>query len=68
MKAAAGALANAHRLSLAQKLVRIGQRPFEDHGTIHQLPGMLRQWTNARDLRPVPPESFRDWWRKRHQK
>jgi L-lactate dehydrogenase complex protein LldF len=34
-------------------------------GTISRLPGPLAGWTAARDLKPVPLQSFRDWWRER---
>lgn len=65
MKTAAFALSKASRLSAAQKLARIGQLPFEHDGVIDRLPGMLSGWTSTRDLRPVPKESFREWWSKR---
>jgi len=67
MKTAAFALSSSSRLSGAQKLVRIGQKPFEHGGALRGLPGMLGQWTAVRDLPPVPAESFREWWAKRHQ-
>ena len=62
MKAAAFALGTSSRLSLAQKLIGIAQVPFEQHGVIHKLPGLLGAWTASRDLRAVPPQSFRQWW------
>ncbi|MFZ0593348.1 MAG: LutB/LldF family L-lactate oxidation iron-sulfur protein [Bryobacteraceae bacterium] len=68
MKAAAFALENSTRLSGAQKLARIAQLPFETHGVIRRLPGLLGGWTRVRDLAPVPKESFRQWWAKRGQK
>jgi L-lactate dehydrogenase complex protein LldF len=34
-------------------------------GKIERLPGPLAGWTAARDLKPVPGQSFRDWWRER---
>ena len=68
MKMAAFALSGPRRLSAAQKLVRIGQHPFESDGTIRHLPGMLGGWTAVRDLSPVPVESFREWWAKRPRK
>lgn len=67
MKTAAFALSSSSRLSGAQKLVRIGQKPFEHGGTLRGLPGMLGKWTAVRDLPPVPAESFREWWAKREQ-
>jgi L-lactate dehydrogenase complex protein LldF len=62
MRLAAWALTDSGRLSGAQKLVRIGQRPFERDGSLRHLPGMLAGWTESRDLPSVPAESFREWW------
>ena len=36
-------------------------------GKIKRLPGPLTGWTAARDLEPLPPQSFRDWWRERER-
>jgi L-lactate dehydrogenase complex protein LldF len=65
MAGAAFAFGSSRRLSAAQKLVRIGQAPFENEGVIRSLPGMLGNWTSTRDLRAIPKESFREWWSKR---
>jgi L-lactate dehydrogenase complex protein LldF len=27
-----------------------------------------KAWTQTRDLPPLAPESFKDWWKKRKQK
>jgi L-lactate dehydrogenase complex protein LldF len=47
----------------AQKAARIGQWPLAHSGAIHRLPGKLAGWTEARDLRPVPEQTFRGWWK-----
>ena len=47
----------------AQKGARIGQWPLARSGAIHRLPGRLAGWTDARDLSPVPEQTFREWWR-----
>lgn len=65
MKAAASAFKNATRLSWAQSFARIAQAPFEHDGTLRNLPGMLAAWTAVRDLKPVPKQSFREWWAQR---
>ena len=52
------------RLSAAQRLGRLGQRPLVRGGAIRRLPPPLSKWTRARDLRPVAAESFRSWWRR----
>ena len=68
MKVAALSLSTARRFSVVQKLVRIGQRPFERDGILHDLPGLLAGWTAVRDLPAIPEESFREWWRSREKK
>ena len=50
----------------AQKAARIGQWPLARSGAIHRLPGRLAGWTDARDLEPVPEQTFREWWRSRN--
>ena len=62
MQTASFALSNSSRLSTAQKLIRIGQWPFEREGKLENLPGMLGAWTAVRDLPAVPKQSFREWW------
>jgi len=52
------------RLSAAQRLGRLGQRPLVRAGAIRRLPPPLSRWTRTRDLRPVAAESFRSWWRR----
>ncbi len=49
----------------AQHLGRLGQKPMVHRGVITYLPGPLAGWTAVRDLRPIPHQSFRDWWRQR---
>lgn len=67
MKAAAFALADAGRLSGFQRLARILQWPFEHDGKLRRLPGLLGNWTETRDLRAVPKQSFRAWWAQREK-
>lgn len=55
------------RYERAQRLARHGQRFFMHGGVIDHLPGMFSGWTTARDLAPVPRQSFRDWWRARQK-
>lgn len=47
----------------SQRLARVGQWPLVRGGKIASLPGRLSGWTRVRDLKPVPKQSFRDWWR-----
>lgn len=65
MKLLARTFASRRRFEAAQRLGRIGQWPFVSDGWIKRLPGMLGHWTAARDLRPLPARTFRDWWRSR---
>lgn len=50
----------------AQRFARLAQRPLVKRGVIERLPGPLSGWTIMRDLKPVAPRSFRDWWRETH--
>jgi L-lactate dehydrogenase complex protein LldF len=67
MQAMAYAFTSRERYERAQQLARLGQFPLVHRGTITSLPGMLGGWTDMRDLREVPRQSFRDWWRSRKQ-
>jgi L-lactate dehydrogenase complex protein LldF len=65
MKAAASIFSSYRRYEAAQRLARIGQTIFERDGQLVRLPGMAGAWTQSRDLRPIPQQSFRDWWKAR---
>ncbi|NJK80446.1 MAG: iron-sulfur cluster-binding protein [Chloroflexaceae bacterium] len=67
MKMLAYTFADRTRYETAQKLARFGQGPFVSEGKIGNLPGLLSGWSTMRDLRPVPQQSFRDWWRSRNE-
>ena len=66
MKAMAKTFSDPRLYEGAQKAARIGQWPLARSGTIHRLPGRLAGWTDARDLKPVPEQTFREWWRSRN--
>ena len=54
------------RLRMAQWMGRMAQRPFIGRsGWIEKLPGILGGWTRTRDLRPLPGQSFRAWFKLR---
>jgi L-lactate dehydrogenase complex protein LldF len=54
------------RYEAAQKAGRIGQWPLaRGRSRIEHAPGPLHAWTAFRDLRAVPEQAFRDWWRTR---
>jgi L-lactate dehydrogenase complex protein LldF len=65
MTALAKAFSSRRAYERAQRLGRLGQWPLARRGKIEHLPGPLAGWTSMRDLRPVPKQSFRDWWRER---
>ncbi len=44
------------RYERAQRFARIVERP------LRRAPGPLREWTKTRDLKPLPKETFREWW------
>jgi len=58
---------NRRRYEAAQRLGRIGQLIFLRHGQLEHLPGMAGEWTKYRDLRPLPKQTFRDWWKSREK-
>ncbi|HEY5254650.1 MAG TPA: LutB/LldF family L-lactate oxidation iron-sulfur protein [Acidobacteriaceae bacterium] len=54
------------RFSFAQRAGRIAQRPWiRLSGWIEKLPSVLGGWTRTRDLRPLPAQSFREWFHAR---
>jgi len=65
MKAAAAIFTSRTRFEAAQRLGRIGQWPLVSHGWMRNLPGMLGNWTRVRDLRALPRQTFREWWKRR---
>jgi L-lactate dehydrogenase complex protein LldF len=66
MQALARVFGNRRRYELAQKAARTGQWPLaRGAARIERAPGPLQAWTEFRDLRAVPEEAFRDWWRTR---
>ncbi|MDZ7690927.1 MAG: LutB/LldF family L-lactate oxidation iron-sulfur protein [Balneolaceae bacterium] len=67
MKLMARAFKNRSRYERAQKMARFGQNLFVRDGTISNLPGELSGWTAMRDLKPIPSQTFREWWRERDE-
>jgi len=63
METLARVFGSRRRYEAAQRLARAGQWPLARAGTIKRLPGPLAGWTAARDLRPVPAQTFREWWK-----
>jgi L-lactate dehydrogenase complex protein LldF len=67
MRRLASVFASPSRYERAQQLARLGQRAFVRDGVIDRLPGPLAGWSRARDLQPIPRQSFREWWRQRQR-
>ncbi len=64
MSGLAWVLAEPGRLERAQRLGRRGAGLLSRDGRIARLPGPLGGWTDSRDVPAMPPESFREWWRR----
>jgi len=65
MKFLARVFTSPSRFERAQKVGRVGQRFFMKGGVIENLPGPFGGWTTMRDVFPVAPQTFREWWRTR---
>ena len=51
---------------VAQWMGRVGLRLFTRRdGWIHALPGVGAKWTQTRDLRGLPRQTFHEWWAER---
>jgi L-lactate dehydrogenase complex protein LldF len=70
MKAMATIFRSERRFRAAQRLGRLAEWPLvhkdgQGEGWIGWLPGQLGGWTQVRDLREMPKETFRSWWERR---
>ncbi len=66
MQAAGFAMGGAGRFTLAQHMGQLAQKMFvSKNGFIEHLPFMLSGWTQTRDLKALPQQTFRDWWAQR---
>lgn len=68
MQAALAIFDSPSRFEWLQKAARLGQRPFTSGGFMQSLPGPFAAWTAVRDMRALPQQSFRDWWRKERRR
>jgi len=65
MQAAAFLFKDSGRLAMAEHMGQIGQKVLvSKNGFIEWMPLMLSGWTQTRDLKAMPAQSFRDWWAK----
>jgi L-lactate dehydrogenase complex protein LldF len=70
MKAMSRIFQSESRFRAAQRLARTADFPLtrkdkDGQRWIHSLPGMLGGWTQSRDLRALPKQTFREWWGQR---
>jgi len=70
MRAMAMVFRSAGRFRAAQRLGRMAEWPLvrkdgQGEGWIGWLPGLLGGWTQVRDLREMPKQTFREWFEKR---
>ena len=66
MRVAALMFSRAWLFHAAQRLARIGARLFtRKDGWIHSLPSVGGKWTQTRDLRGIPNQTFREWFKNR---
>jgi len=47
------------------KAASIASRAIAEDGQLHNLPGMLGNWTKNRDFPAFAPKSFHELWRER---
>lgn len=70
MRAMAAIFQSESRFRAAQRLGRIAELPLtrkdgRGEGWIRWLPGLLGGWTQVRDLKAMPKQSFREWFESR---
>ncbi len=70
MRAMAMIFRSERRFRAAQRLGRIAETPLvredgQGEGWIGWLPGLLGGWTQVRDLREMPKQTFREWFEAR---
>jgi L-lactate dehydrogenase complex protein LldF len=66
MRAANLVFSDAWIFHAVQRLGRIGMKFFtRKDGWIHSLPGIGAKWTQTRDLRGMPRQTFHEWWAQR---
>jgi L-lactate dehydrogenase complex protein LldF len=54
----------AWRFHMAQSIGRVATRMFTGRdGWIHSLPNLGGKWTQTRDLRGLPNQTFHEWWK-----
>jgi L-lactate dehydrogenase complex protein LldF len=68
MKVASIVFQKAWRLHFVQRIGSIAMRIFTGRdGWIHYLPSLGGKWTQTRDLRGLPNQTFHEWWADREE-
>jgi L-lactate dehydrogenase complex protein LldF len=73
LKSVALVFRSERRFRAAQRLGRMAEWPLvrkdgQGEGWIGWLPGLLGGWTDVRDLRELPKQTFREWFEERERK
>jgi len=68
MKMLGRVFSSPRRFAAFQKMGRQGQKMMVKGGVIERLPGYLGGWTSVRDVYPVAPQTFREWWQQRERR
>jgi L-lactate dehydrogenase complex protein LldF len=73
MRAMAAIFRSEPRFRAAQRMGRIASTPLvrkdgRSEGWINWLPGLAGGWTQVRDLRAIPKQSFREWFEQREKR
>ncbi|WP_337176300.1 LutB/LldF family L-lactate oxidation iron-sulfur protein [Paludisphaera sp.] len=67
MRALAKVFTSPRRFRAMQRIGRQGQKLMLREGMIRRLPGYLGGWTAVRDVFPIAPQTFREWWAQRER-
>ncbi len=67
MQALGKVFTSPRRYRAMQKIGRQGQKLMVRKGVIERLPGYLGGWTAVRDVFPIAPQTFREWWAQRER-
>jgi L-lactate dehydrogenase complex protein LldF len=62
MRLLARILSSRRRYEAAQTVLALGRAPLASRRLTRALPGPIAGWTSARELPPIPKQTFRDWW------
>jgi L-lactate dehydrogenase complex protein LldF len=66
MAAVSWVMARPRRFRAGERLLRLGRLLGRRNDRISALPPPMSAWTASRDLPRPPAQTFREWWRSRH--